>query len=544
MPTSRVAQVRIINSADATAYWDLTATAATQDTAAGATVNVSCVVSASAGTLGAPAAPTNADIYFLADDQATLIKTIVLTPSANTSTQAFTFTDTGAAGGVNRAGVIRLKVRVRQTAGLAATQYDISSEPSLYGSPANTLATGSAAGAAQVGFIRGTMTATTTLAASTDAIPVAMGYGNTLTATTVLGAAPYVSRTVQVALTGIAAVASGASTSTTFTTALGLVDNRFSSASVSRSTTTTFPNAGLVAIGWTASTPTEATVTVDPRFTKVGLLQVNSNAWGTLPLSKDVAAHQRLTSDLAFLSMRYRNANGAGINGLSVGHVLADSAGLVAVITWADTTAVEGTEAGWCNTLQPWSSALPGGFWSHTTTVTAPSTATGLETGTDTLTLLAKNPNYQVVVGLTLASPGAEADHAHFGDNLTASLVVLNVASDFKVPIDAGSAVVSLIRYNAATSLLEALATNGTTWSTWSTGVLPTIPMTVNPNDPNLWQYTFTSTAGWGATDVIAAQVQCKINGTPYGMAAPRELVSTAANGHAKYALDVTGLFK
>jgi hypothetical protein len=109
-----------------------------------------------------------------------------------------------------------------------------------------------------------------------------------------------------------------------------------------------------------------------------------------------------------------------------------------------------------------------------------------------------------------------------------------------KVAIDAGTATVSIIRFNNTSGLLEALNTDGTTWSTWSTGAIPTITMTANVTDPLLYQYAFSGaqTTGWNMSSILFFQVLCKVSGTTYGNGTLRELLSAAANGHDKYKFD------
>lgn len=484
-------------------------------------------------------------------------------PTSATFTLTFTPTHTG---------TVRLFCRmlVKTTTG-GTTVSDVNTDAGNFGSPAETLVAGVTSTSWSPGLVR-CGSALSSLAVTGGSTPVS--YPDALTATFTTAAAPGTSdgtytlawQDATPATFDSDTIAAGTSTSLA---ANRTVDNTWPHASTSVGLLLTPASSGLstanggTALPWvhfTALPSTPGTVTgttdaagnyvtarfagaftADPRLTKVGLLQLNDNTWGTLPLSKDAALHQRLTADLGFVAMRYRNAAGAGVNGLSVNHSLQDLNALTTAITWSDTTATEGTDAGWTNTLEPWSSALPGGTWKHTATVTAPASATGLESGYDTLTLLARNPNYQVIAGLTHATAGNEGDHAHAGDNLIANLVVLNVATDTKVQIDASSAKVSLVRYNATTGYLEALQTDGTTWSNWTSGALPTFTMSASANDAYLYQYTFTGTASWGATDIVAAQAQCLINGTSYGVDVPREMVSATANHHNTYAFDGAG---
>ena len=199
----------------------------------------------------------------------------------------------------------------------------------------------------------------------------------------------------------------------------------------------------------------------------------------------------------------------------------------------------KGGEDGWTYKLQPLTSSLPTDSWTHTSTVTAPAGAVGLETGSDPLILLARNSNIDVVTAMTTA---VESDHAHPGDVLKVSVFAFDVTTRMKLDPDADSMAVSLVRQNPINSTLEVLNTDLSTWSTWGTGAMPLLPLTASTGDPRLFQLTLTDTALWGTSDIVAVQGACRVKGTTYASSVPRELVSSAANGHAAYRFDGSGL--
>lgn len=257
----RIARLRLTNSSDTTAYRDFSATASVYETAAGASVTITTAREDVAGTLGAPGTATAYTVDVLIDSSSTVVKTFALGNSAgfNAAAQTFAFTADGVVASAARSGLLRLRVRMQKTDGLASSQYDVSSDNGAYGSP-QTLSTGFVLQYADVGYIRGTTTAVTTLSKA------AFVYGDTITATTVLGAAPYdTSRRVVVTLTGKAAVTSGAPSGATYTTALGQSDNTLPTLTLAtRSTTTTFDNSTLVATPWTFAPSSTTTVDSGP----------------------------------------------------------------------------------------------------------------------------------------------------------------------------------------------------------------------------------------------------------------------------------------
>lgn len=497
---------------------------------AGSSITIT-VTQTSGGVLPQPP-PSELYVDVLLETGVTPIITFTLIPVAASQTAIFRFTTDGA-GGDARCGTLRLRIRSINTTSTGGT-YNVNSDGT-----GNTPPTGSTA-TTQQGYLLGTTTATTVLAASSDPSPTCLAFGNTVTATTTLGAIPYDSRTLSITFAPLTATSSSASATAQFVTALGTVDKRFGNALATDSTVTSFPVAALTGVPWTAATIVETSRQVDPRFTKLPLLQVKEKTYGTPPNVKDVGPpRNRLVSDLGFLGTRYRNANNAGINSLSTHHVLADQFGLVATITWDDTTSTQGGEDGWTGpALKPWDSQLPSGKWTHTTTVTSPSNAMDLETGADTVNLVSRNFNAVVVAVLSVSN---EADHAHPGDTLTASMYAYTSTSGVRIAPDDGTVKFSLTRLNRTTGLMEALNTDLTTWSAWTTGVRPSFALIASTVDPTLFQLALPATSDWGVSDIVEAQAVCVIGGGTYVGMVPRELLSAAANGHGKYKFDGGG---
>lgn len=369
------ASLKIDNGAGSSLIWS--ATAAVSDTPAGSSVVVT-ITYASTGSLIAAADTLDLDIYI--DNGSTLVKSFSLNPALGSQTCTFFFTADGTGPASARCGLLRMRLHaVNTTAALGANRYNVDSDLTN-----NTPPTGSTVTIHDQGYIRGTTTASTVLAGAGT-----LGYGDTLTATTTLGAAPYQSRTLNVALSPIAATASAASTTVTFTTALGTVDNRFPASSASRTTAVTFPNASLVAIPWTTATLTESTRTIDPRLSFTHHLQVNSSSFATPPSARAVTRLKH--TQVGYIAARVVNANGTGVNGITWTTTVQDAAALNAALTATPTSATAGGEAGWGSTLLKWLPTPPMGAYSKTVTITAPAGAVGLGTGTtQTLQLLGR----------------------------------------------------------------------------------------------------------------------------------------------------------
>jgi hypothetical protein len=520
-----------LNTATGSRIWN--ATAAVQDTLAGADVIVTIVHSVS-GT-GQPLVSDVVELSLRLDNTATIVRTFNLTPTTGTQQVTFSFTADGTSSGAARAGTVRMRLRVVKNTGLGTDQYDVTSDNGQFGSAANSYFSLSTGPTFNWGYLRGTTTGTTTLPGAGT-----LAYGDTLTATTVLGAAPYDGPAVTVTLTPLAGVNSATSSTNTFTTALGSVDNRFAAAASSLSTVTSFPNASLTSLPWTTATMTETTRTVDPRLTFTHLLQLNDNAYGTPPSSKNVASGQRLTSDLGFISARVTNANGTGVNGITWTMSLQDAGALVTALTTSTTSSTQGGQVGWSGSLLAWSNALPGGTWNKTCTITAPAGATGLGTATTTTyTLVAANPNLRLICGGGPALAIADTKHFVAGQDFLAGLVVFNTSTLVTVALDASPAPSAFLgRLNLATGQAEYLAADGITWTPATGGTVYAHLLTVSPTDANVYTLSFSAaqTATWGVADVFVVG-KAYVGGVPVNDFS-KEIVVSGINNHAGYVFD------
>lgn len=366
---SRVSTLTI-SGATGSRTW--TADAAVQDTAAGASVVITLATSTTGVT--PPVQETAYTLNVKIDNAATVVR--AFTPGVGFSgTQTFNFTVDGTSGAAARAGLLRLQIVVAQTGGLGATQY--SGDSDVGGTPP-TLYTFTQTDS---GYVRGTTTAVTTLNAASHA------YGTTITATTVLGAAPYKSYTVSTKLGALAAVASAASTTVTFVTAQGVTDNRFAASSVVNSTVTTVPNAALVATPWTTlGSPTEASSTVDPRITLP--LRAQKDVSGVLGAAADSTSYV-IGADVGWMWVANAafnagavNAAGTKLAGLTLKQDLLAADGATIVVTGSSTSDANGLSSRLDFTpgILP-----PAGNRTQRASVTAPAGAVGLDNATRTI---------------------------------------------------------------------------------------------------------------------------------------------------------------
>lgn len=510
------------------------ATAATQDTATGGTVTITITQTAS----GTPGPPNQADTLTLdvwVDNTSTLIRSFTLNPASASQTVSLVMTDTGAAGGQNRLGTLRLSLHaVNTSAALSASRYNVDADLTN-----NTPPTGYTVTTHDQGWVRSTSPTGSTVLAGAGLL----GYSDTLTATTTLAAPSFIARTVTVTLAPLTTVTSSSSTSGTFTSALGAVDNRFPASSANRSTVTALTNAALTGQPWTTvTTLTETTRTVDPRITFTHLMQFNDNTFGTPPGSKNITSGQRLTSDLAFLSARVTNANGLGLNGITWTTTLQDHGHLTSAQTATPTSTTQGGQDGWGNAFLAWSSALPGGQWDKSSTISSPAAATGLEAGnTATYFLVASNPNLRLLCAAGPATDTAEATHFSPGQVFLVGAVLVNTLTQQTLPLDASPAPAVLIgRFHQSLGRAEFLDSDGT-WKPTNGATIYAWPLTQSVGDSNAWTLSFTGaqTASWGTFDVQAL-ARAYYGGVPVAGAAKEATVS-GLNRHDKYAFDGPG---
>lgn len=301
-------------------------------------------------------------------------------------------------------------------------------------------------------------------------------------------------------------------------------------------TSLTVPNATLTGLPDTVLTATNDTLNVDPRLTATHHFQVDDNTFAT---SKNDTTKAMLSTQSGFLATRLVTARtAAGVNSLTVTQTLTP-AGPGTAVSGSSATATRDTQAGWTDLLA-WTSSKPGGTWNKATDVTAPADIdadTHLIAGTDAYTLLAPDPRVSVMVSFG-ATTASEDDHLYAGDATAVTVTAFSRDSGKRLAPDAGTVFARLVRWNRTAARFEYLAADGTTWTAWtsSTTVADQHAM-ADAGDGVTFTKALTTTAGWGATDIVAVQVNLKIGGTPYGFYVGRELTGTA-NSHAAYALD------
>lgn len=524
---SRIAKVRIADTATGLIFREWVATAVTQDTAAGASVDVTITQTTGGAT---PPGVANTLTLNLYTDAGALIRAFTLTPSSSSQTVSFFFTADGTSGGATRAGTVEIAIRATRT---DVGTYDVESD----GSP-NTPGAGNTS-TTDRGWIRGTTTATTTLS------NVALGgaksqpaeYDESIFARTTLGAALYVARALTVAVSG------GGLSGATNSTASGnwdvsfanVVDDRFPAAVTVAASSLTVPNATLTGQPATVLTATNDTLDVDPRLTASHHFQVDDATFAT---SKNDTSKSMLSTQSGFLAARIVTARtAAGVNGLTVTQTLTP-VGPGTAVSGSSSTATRDTQAGWTDLLA-WTSSKPGGTWNKASDVTAPSDIdpdSYLLAGTDAYTMLAPDPRVSVMVsfGTTTAS---EDDHLHAGDATSITVTAFSRDTGKRLAPDAGTVMARLTRWNRTASRFEFLAADGSTWTAWTgTTTVADQHALTDAGDTVTFTKNLSST-NWGTTDLVAVQVTLKIGGTPYGFYIGRELTGTY-NKHSGVALD------
>lgn len=542
---SRIATI-ILNGA--TGNRAFVATAAVQDTAAGSSVVVSVQNSA-----GGAVPPVTPDTYTLEyrDDSGGVIKTVALsTVSEASQSDTFFFTTNGLTGGTARCGTVEIVLRATRTTGGPTNTYDVETD----GAP-NTPPTGFTTSGLDRGWIR----ATTTLVEAVS--NVALGgaksspaeYDESLFVRTTLGHASYVSRVLAVASSsgGLSGNTNSAASVTRDVSFTNVVDNRFAAAATVVGWTVTASNATLTGLPFTTfTTTTDDTITVDPRLTVAHLLQIDDGSFGTPPLSKNNALGQRRTSSIGYLSSGVRAARGTvvgtamsrGVNGLSVSTSLQDQAGATTPITQtSEATATKGGETGWVQTLMQWTSALPGGTWNKTTTITAPADIVGaayLVNSSVAYTLLAIDPALRPVIRLS-SSDTENRDHLQVGNTLQAEVWLTNMQTHVDQTIDAAP-VVALKRTSGAGANIRRQHWNGTAWVNTGGGATTNFTCTQSAADSLAYYFDVLITEAFGATDFVLIATTV-VSGTPYSDLVVVEVVGSE-NQHDANRLDAVGL--
>lgn len=532
---SRASQVRLQNNSDGLSARTLICTADVQDTPAGGSVSLTIFLQTTTNVLAPPAAPTSMSVSIFVDNLGGAAVRSYFWGANVISPQTFHFTVDGQAASAARAGLLRIRVRMANTAGLASTHYDVTSDSSQFGSPADSTPAGFGVDApnTHMGYIRGTTTAVTTLNQDSHA------YGDTISTTTVLGAPFYTTRAVTVKVGALAAITSALATNN-HTTAQGVTDNRFPLAASSLATVTTFPNAALVSTPFTvATTMTEDNTALDPRLTFAHLHQDNDNVYGTPPMVKDKGA-QVLASALPFLNGRVTRADGTGVNGISWTTTLRDANLLVDAITRPTTSETKGGEAGWGASFLVWDKDKPTGVWNKTNVITGPAGAVGLGTNAaKAYTLVAPDPNYRMLVAGGPATADTDSRHLTPGVPLLVGVAVFNTATNMTVELDSNPAPsVAIGRFNLALGRAEFLDSD-MAWKAATGAAVYYWPCTVSPGDPNAWTALIADTSGFSVSDLFVVG-KATIAGVPVS-SFQKEIVVGGVNNHTGYAFDGAG---
>lgn len=545
---SRIAKITFDNGLGSTRTW--TATAATQDTAAGSSVVIT-VTNATTG--GAPPAVTDTLTLTYADDNSGVIKSVTLNNTSASQTDTFFFTNNGLTGGSARCGTVEIKLRATKTTGGGLQTYDVETD----GAP-NTPPTGFSS-ATDRGWIRGTTTATvsTSNVSAGGAKPNPYAYttagGDTIFHRVVFGSAIFISRTLTATVGAIVSQTSASGTQTFDTTMTNVVDNRFPASSSSQVADFTVGNATLTGLPFTViTTNTTDTLTIDPRLTRTPLFQLDDNTFGTPPSSKN-RAQMRTTAQQGFLGSRTTNARSEGVNGITYNIALTPRKPGTPVTQTGLTTTTQGGETGWSSQLTAWSSSLPGGIWDKSFTVTAPSDITGASytvnaAGTSTeYQLLARDPNIEVRVNAN-HEQGFSGRHFSAGMAIVPTAYLIDVSTQKRI----ASSLITSAKVAAVRGFGSAADGTGSgfqyldatnTWVTWNPADAQYLhTMTVSAGDSTVFEKRFVSDNTWGLRDVRFG-IQLLYEGIVYSDSYIVVNVDTK-NRHDGHDFDAVGIFK
>lgn len=491
-----------------------------------------------------PTQPTALTCEIYPDDQGSAgtgaLATIALSPSAATQTVSVWLSSTpGASGGVPQVGLLRLNLHA--TDGTGATNYNVDSDGYR-----TTLGTDLTAVGINQPLLRSDDTLTAGLSAvSGGTKPALFSYGDAVWSHLAVGAAPNVAAHYPITQTLGAIFTSTVNAALTVDTNMGAVANNFPASSGAQTLTATVGNAGMklantTAIPWMNTAPAADSDTFDPRLTITRLLQLNDNTFGTPPLTKN-AGSQRLTSDLGFITARFTNAAGVGLNGLTYNATIRDQGLLVAGASRSGVlTTVEGGQDGWGAGFLTWPDALPGGVWVATTTITAPAGATGLESPpTDNYRLVASDPNLRMITAGGPATPATDTKHLTPGAPFLAGLAVFNTLTNKTMALDATPVpAIAIGRFNLTAGRAEFLAAD-LTWQPTLGATVYYWPCAQSPGDSHVWTVTFADTSTWGVADVFTIG-HGYIGGVPLS-AFQKEIVVSGINNHNQYSFDGPG---
>lgn len=251
---------------------------------------------------------------------------------------------------------------------------------------------------------------------------------------------------------------------------------------------------------------------------------------------------QRLNANLGFVGCYTVNARSEPVGGVSFTRHLQDTKHLVSDVAGDTvTTAASGTGTGFAPSYIGWSSQLPAGAWVHTETITAPSGLVGTEIGaTQTVVLLAQNPNYRVILGAGIDDPRLAGDHWHPGLDFLVGVGMLDSRSGQLLTPDSAPTVI-VGRLNLATGHAEYLGADyswhpiaGSAAYKWATQPVANI---IAGGDTNVYAvvYPAAQTVNWYPYDIFL-QAQMLVNSNPYFGVAECDpagvTVATARNKH------------
>lgn len=525
------------------------AEAAVQDTPAGDAVTIT-ITQATDGT-SPPVLPNSFVLRLRVDNSATNIRSYTLTPSSTNQSVSFSFTADGTTAAAIRCGTVRLRLEAIKNNGLASENYNVNSDDTA----GQVLPTGYTVTTRDQGWVRGTTSATivTSNVAFAGAKPDPYAYtsagGDTIFHRTILGAAPFIARTLTAMVGSVLSATSSTSSGTNFdTTFANVVDNRFTAGLTSHVCSAAPQNAALTGQPFTTfSTTTNDTINVDPRITRTPHFQLDDDDFGTPPSTKHDSSFARLTSQTGFLASRTTNARGEGVNGITYNVTLTPSKPGDAITETGLITQSQGGEAGWPNKFTVWASQLPAGIWTKSVAITAPSDITGtgymVQNGGTDYTLLAVDPR----ITLFVAGGNLSDISNHWQPTKSLTIGVALQQKNTKINITTGSAYVALSRFNPALGTTEHLNAD-MEWVTGDTAYEH--QLTVSAGDPKLALITFsgeivktTAPANkvWGMQDIFITATAKTPDGTPYYGQATIE-VTGRANPHSGYKFDPTGV--
>lgn len=296
---------------------------------------------------------------------------------------------------------------------------------------------------------------------------------------------------------------------------------------------------------WMLVPTTTTGVTANRRSVKKGPLPINASIWidhhlqvnnKTYDPAKAVEA--RLTADLGFVTSRVLNARNEPISGITYRSVFRDAGELLPpAIDRTVTTGVNGTPP----EMAVWDAALPGGPWSHTTTITEPAHAVGLDFNrTERRTLLAANPALALICGAGPSAADTDERHLEPGMEVLVGLTIANVFTGESVPADPGTAACAVARFNLSLARAEFLDADGV-WKPTRGNLVYYWPLSPSPGDRNTYITIFSAdkTGSWGVSDLFVVGV-AEVSGVPLTNFM-KEVVVQGVNNHNFYKFDGAG---